>query len=107
MSEIILRHSGYNVLNTGSHAELGSLQEIIKKKNVDLLLFYLCDMQCCMATVKDNLSKTALQVKDIVTLADKLKVKVIFGGSGIDFLPDVSSQISYTFNKYSDLEKII
>ena len=107
MSEIILRHSGYNVLNTGSHAELGNLQDIINKKNVDLLLFYLCDMQCCMATVKDNLSKTALQVKNIVKLADKLKVKVIFGGSGIHFLPDVSSQISNTFNKYSELEKII
>ena len=64
-------------------------------------------MQCCMATVKDNLSKTAAQVKDIVALAKKLKVKVIFGGSGIHFLPNVSGQISNTFNKYSDLEKII
>ena len=107
MSEIILRHSGYNVLNTGSHAELGSLQDIINKKNVDLLLFYLCDMQCCMATVKDNLAKTASQVKNIVTLADKLKVKVIFGGSGIDFLPDVSGLITNTFHKYSELENII
>ena len=63
-------------------------------------------MQCCMATVQDNLAKTASQVKDIVTLADKLKVKVIFGGSGIDFLPDVSGLISNTFNKYSELEKL-
>ncbi len=107
MSEIILRHNGYNVLNTGSHAELGSLQDVIKKKNMDLLLFYLCDMQCCMATVKDNLSKTASQIKNIVSLAKKLKVKVIFGGSGINFLPNVSGQIQSTFNRYSDLEKII
>ena len=64
-------------------------------------------MQCCMATVKDNLSKTALQVKDIIALADKLNVKVIFGGSGVHFLPDVSGLIRNTFNKYSDLEKII
>ena len=107
MSEIVLRHNGYNVLNTGSHAELGNLQGVIEKKNVDLLVFYLCDMQCCMATVKDNLSKTALQVKTIVTLANKLKVKVIFGGSGIQFLEGVSEQISITFDKYSDLEKLI
>ena len=86
MSEIILRHAGYNVLNTGSHAELGSLQDIINKKNVDLLLFYLCDMQCCMATVKDNLSKTALQVKEIVKLAKNLDVEVIFGGSGLSLI---------------------
>ena len=107
MSEIVLRHNGYNVLNTGSHAELGNLQDVIEKKNVDLLVFYLCDMQCCMATVKDNLSKTALQVKTIVTLANNLKVKVIFGGSGIQFLEGVSEQIKITFDKYSELEKLI
>ena len=107
MSEIVLRHNGYNVLNTGSHAELGNLQGVIEKKNVDLLVFYLCDMQCCMATVKDNLSKTASQVKSIVTLANKLKVKVIFGGSGIQFLEGVSEQINITFDKYSVLEKLV
>ena len=107
MSEIVLRHNGYNVLNTGSHAELGNLQGVIEKKNVDLLVFYLCDMQCCMATVKDNLSKTASQVKSIVTLANKLKVKVIFGGSGIQFLEGVSEQINITFDKYSELEKLV
>ena len=107
MSEIVLRHNGYNVLNTGSHAELGNLQDIIEKKNIDLLLFYLCDMQCCMATVKDNLAKTVSQVKDIVSLANKLNIEVVFGGSGIQFLSGVSSKIHNTFNKYSDLEKII
>ena len=107
MSEIVLRHNGYNVLNTGSHAELGNLQDIIEKKNIDLLLFYLCDMQCCMATVKDNLAKTASQVKDIVSVANKLNIEVIFGGSGIQFLSGVSSKIHNTFNKYSYLEKII
>ena len=107
MSEIVLRHNGYNVLNTGSHAELGNLQGVIEKKNVDLLVFYLCDMQCCMATVQDNLSKTASQVKSIVTLANKLKVKVVFGGSGIHFLEGVSDHIHITFDKYSELEKII
>ena len=107
MSEVVLRHNGYNVLNTGSHAELGNLQGVIEKKNVDLLVFYLCDMQCCMATVKDNLSKTASQVKSIVTLANKLKVKVIFGGSGIQFLEGVSEQINITFDKYSELEKLV
>ena len=107
MSEIVLRHNGYNVLNTGSHAELGNLQGVIERKNVDLLVFYLCDMQCCMATVKDNLSKTALQVNSIVKLAKKLKVNVIFGGSGIQFLEGVSEQINITFDKYSELEKLI
>ena len=64
-------------------------------------------MQCCMATVQDNLSKTAEQVKSIVKLANKLKVKVIFGGSGIQFLQGVADHIHITFNKYSELEKLL
>ena len=46
-------------------------------------------------------------VRSIVTLANKLKVKVIFGGSGIQFLQGVADQIHITFNKYSELEKLI
>ena len=107
MSEVILRHSGYNVFNTGSHAELGNLEEVIKKKNVDLLLFYLCDMQCCMATVKDNLDKTENQIFDITKLANNIGIKVIFGGSGLQFIGKASSNIDSRFTKFSELKKII
>ena len=37
MSEVVLRHCGYNVFNSGSHAELGSLNNIIvKEKNCNI-----------------------------------------------------------------------
>ena len=107
MSEIVLRHHGYNVLNTGSHADLGNLQAVIEKKKVDLVLFFLCDMQCCMATVKDNLEKTEEQTKLIAEMAQKAGVEVIFGGSGLQFLPTVTSSTDATFIKYSDLKQII
>ena len=107
MSEVILRHNGYSVLNTGSHAELGNLSEVISKKNIDLLLFYLCDMQCCMATVKDNLDKTEDQIFQITKLANQLGVKVIFGGSGLNFIAKASENINSTFIKFSELKKII
>ena len=107
MSEAILRHNGFNVLNTGSHADLGNLKEVIKKRGVDLLLFYLCDMQCCKATAKENLNKTAGQVIKITKLAKKLKVQVFFGGTGLQFLFNIPKNIDNTFAKYSELEKII
>ena len=107
MSEIILRHNGYNVLNTGSHADLGNLNEAIKKKNVDVLLFYLCNMQCCMATVKENLIKTEKQILHISELAIKLGVRVIFGGSGLQFIDNSKENFNVTFTKFSDLKKII
>ena len=107
MSEIVLRHSGYNVLNSGSHAELGDLKTIIKKKNVDLIVFYLCDMQCCMATVKDNIQKTEDQTEIIAKLANSLGVKVIFGGQGLGFLPSVKNHTDHTFLTYNEFKRII
>ena len=87
--------------------ELLKTKEIINKKNVDLLLFYLCDMQCCMATVKDNINKTEDQTRIITKLANKLGVKVIFGGQGIEFLPSVKDHTDYTFLTYNEFKKII
>ena len=37
MSEVLMRHNGYNVFNSGSHAELGELSEIIIKRKICLL----------------------------------------------------------------------
>ena len=65
MSEVMLRHKGYNVYNTGSHAELGDLNKVIKNKKIDLIVFYLCNMQCCMSVVGDNIMKTADMVTSI------------------------------------------
>ena len=107
MSEVLLRHEGYNVYNTGSHAELGSLKNIIKDRKIELLLFYLCNLQCCNAVIKKNIEKTKIQIFEIVTLANKSKVKVIFGGEGLLLLQGVVDQINGSFLTYSDLSRIL
>jgi len=108
MSESVLRHIGYNVFNTGSHAELGNLETVIEKKEIDLILFYLCDMQCCMATVQENMKKTENQVVKVISLVNKIdNVKVIFGGSGLHLMPNVQNKLNLTFNTFSDLKKVV
>ena len=107
MSEVILRHKGYNVYNTGSHAELGDLKKVIDNKKIDLIVFYLCNMQCCMSVVGDNITKTADMVSSIYETASKLKVEVIFGGLGIELLPDISKTIKKTFITFKDLSKLV
>ena len=107
MSEVILRHKGYNVYNTGSHAELGDLKKVIDNKKIDLIVFYLCNMQCCMSIVGDNIIKTADMVTSIYETASKLKVEVIFGGLGIELLPDISKTIKKTFITFKDLSKLV
>jgi len=107
MSEVILRHKGYNVYNTGSHAELGDLNKVIKNKKIDLIVFYLCNMQCCMSVVGDNIAKTANQVSSIFKTASDLNVEVIFGGLGIELLPDISNTIDKTFVTFKELNKLV
>ena len=108
MSEAVLRHSGFNVFNTGSHAELGNLEKVVEKKSIDLILFYLCNMQCCMATVDKNMKKTENQVIDVVSLIKGMKnTKVIFGGSGLALMPNLHEEIDLTFNTFSDLKSLV
>ena len=107
MSEVILRHKGYNVFNTGSHAEFGDLESVVKKKEINLILFYLCNMQCCMSVVGENIKKTADQVKTIFHSAKKLDLDVIFGGLGIELLPGILDSVDKTFITYKELADII
>ena len=108
MSEAVLRHISYNVFNTGSHAELGNLETVIEKKEINLVLFYLCDMQCCMATVQENMSKTENQVASVISLVNKIdNVQVIFGGSGLHLMPNIQNKINLTFNTFSELKKVV
>ena len=107
MSEVLMRHNGYNVFNSGSHAQLGELSEIIVNRNIDIVLFYLCNLQCCNAVVEENVSKTVKQIYDSIKIADKLDVQVLFGGEGLFLLDDINDKIDNSFLTYNDLRKLI
>ncbi len=107
MSEALLRHKGYNVFNTGSHAYLGDLEDVIKSKKIHLLLFYLCDMQCCNAVASKNILKTTEQVKEVLSLAKSINLKVVFGGLGLSNLKGVKPLIKHSFLTFHNLQKIV
>ena len=107
MSEVVLRHSGYNVMNTGSHAKLGDLSSILEKKKIDIVLFYLCNLQCCNAVVVENIKKTKEDIKQIVKVAKEFDVKVIFGGEGYLLLKDIHDIIDNSFLTYNNLLKLV
>jgi hypothetical protein len=60
-----------------------------------------------MATVKENLEKTKFRSTEIISLAQQLGVSVIFGGTGLQFLPSIATSVDTTFVKYSDLRQLI
>jgi methanogenic corrinoid protein MtbC1 len=107
MSEVLMRHNGYNVFNSGSHAQLGELSEIIINRNIDIVLFYLCNLQCCNAVVEENISKTVKQIYDSIKIAEKLEIQILFGGEGLFLLDDINDKIDNSFLTYNDLRKLI
>jgi len=107
MSEVLLRHNGYNVFNTGSHAELGNLGKVIENKKINKILFYLCDMQCCMSVVDGKIESTEKQIKSIYKTAKEYEVEIIFGGPGIKLLPNIKNYFDVSFLTYKELKAII
>ena len=107
MSEVVLRHFGYNTYNAGSHAEIGDLHSVLEKKSVDAILFFLCDRQCCMASAGDNLTKTSKQITSIIESVIDYNVKTIFGGRGLNLFPQLNGKIDSTFFTFSQLKKIL
>tara|TARA_Y100001968_G_scaffold214275_1_gene197151 strand:- start:681 stop:1562 length:882 start_codon:yes stop_codon:yes gene_type:complete len=107
MSEVILRHYNYNVYNTGSHAKLGDLDMIIEKQNINLVIFYLCNRQCCNAVAIDNLNKTFIQINKIIKYASKINLKILFGGEGLELIDNLNISENTFFKSYSDFIKLI
>ena len=107
MSGIILSENGYNVFNTGSHAKIGNFSKLIKKKNIDTLLFYLCNLTCCKSIAPENLEITENHIKELVSEADRLGLRIIFGGEGLRLMPKVKDIIQHKFLVFNDLIKII
>jgi MoaA/NifB/PqqE/SkfB family radical SAM enzyme len=71
------------------------------------VLFYLCNLQCCNAVVVENIEKTKEEIKQIVKLAKKIDVKVIFGGEGYLLLKDIHDIIDNSFLTYNNLLKLV
>ena len=64
-------------------------------------------MQCCMSVVDDNIENTEKQVKLIYNSAKKYNVDIIFGGPGIELLPNVKKYIDTSFLTYKELNRLI
>ena len=107
MSEAVFRHNGFNVFNTGSLSKLGDIKTTIEKYNINSILFYLCNMQCCNSVLSKNLPKTSARGIELCNFAKSHNLKIYFGGEGLDLLNIDKSLITNTFLSFDDLRKQI
>ena len=79
MSEVILRHRGYNVYNTGSHANLGDLNKVIKIVKTQSLVYFAAGSHPLNKENSDKFTKDKL-----LQLSQNPKM-VGIGETGLDY----------------------
>ena len=60
-----------------------------------------------VSKAEEYITKTADMVASIYKTANKLNVDVIFGGLGIELLPNISNTIKKTFVTFEDLSQLV
>ena len=72
MIQILLENKNYNVHNCGANTSIKDIKKLLSAKKYKAIFIYLCDRQCCTATVKDNIKKTNQDLDDISFLAKNI-----------------------------------
>jgi excisionase family DNA binding protein len=103
MIQIILEEQGCNVHNSGSNTSILNLQLLLEKYEFNSMYIYMCNRQCCSATVKNNFGNTILDLEKINKLCNRYNIDLFIGGPGTQL---INSKITFQyneFNKFSDL----
>ena len=98
MIQIILEGKGYNVHNLGSNTSVTDLKFLLEKSEFESIYIYLCNRQCCTATVKDNLNKTVKDLETINKLCNQFNIILHIGGPGTKY---IDSKITFKYEKFN------
>ena len=98
MIQIILEGKGYNVHNSGSNTSVADLKFLLEKSEFESIYIYLCNRQCCTATVKDNLKKTIKDLETINKLCNQFNIILHLGGPGTKY---IDSKITFKYEKFN------
>ena len=102
MIQLLLENDGYNVHNSGSHTSIENLKLLVNKTDYEAIFIYLCNRQCCTATVESNINDTNLNLKEIAKIGKEYNIKLFLGGpSTMNIEPDIMKSYKQ-FTKYAD-----
>ena len=102
MIQILLENKHYNVHNCGANTSIKDIKKLLSTKKYKAIFIYLCDRQCCTATVKDNINKTNQDLDDISILAKKYNIELYLGGPSFKNIDKKVLKNYKTFSKYSE-----
>ena len=102
MIQILLENKNYNVHNCGANTSIKDIKKLLSVKKYKAIFIYLCDRQCCTATVRDNVKKTNQDLDDISILAKKYNIELYLGGPSFKNIDKKVLRNYKTFSKYSE-----
>ena len=80
---------------------------IIEKQNINLVIFYLCNRQCCNSVTVKNLRKTISQIDNIISFFNSINLKVLFGGEGLKLIDTKKISSNNTFYTFKDFNSLL
>ena len=102
MIQILLENDGFTVHNSGSHTSIDNLKLLVNKTDYEAIFIYLCNRQCCTATVESHINDTNLSLKEIANIGKQYNIKLFLGGpSTMNIEPDIIKDYKQ-FTNYAD-----
>lgn len=102
MIQILLENNNFNVHNCGANTSIKDIKKLLSNQTYKAIFIYLCDRQCCTATVKDNIKKTNSDLEQVSILAKKYNIKLYLGGPSFKNINKNILKNYNTFTKYSE-----
>ena len=97
MVQIVLETKSFKVFNSGSNTCIDDLKMLLNKENYDHIYIFMCNRQCCDATVQSHFEDTVSSLELINKLCKEYNINLHIGGPATNLIDD---KISFDYNKF-------
>ncbi len=97
MVQIVLETKSFKVFNSGANTCIKDLKMLLNKEKYDHIYIFMCNRQCCDATVQSHFEDTVSSLELINKLCEEYNINLHIGGPATNLIDD---KISFDYNKF-------
>tara|TARA_Y100000768_G_scaffold309841_1_gene244136 strand:+ start:2731 stop:3585 length:855 start_codon:yes stop_codon:yes gene_type:complete len=103
MIQICLEMKSHSVYNSGSNTSIKGLKSLLHKTDYDAMYIFMCNRQCCSATVQNHISHTINNLEEINKMCQQYNISLHIGGPATRLIDD---KVSFKYNKFLKFSEI-
>ena len=103
MIQICLEMKSHSVYNSGSNTSIKGLKDLLNKTSYDSMYIFMCNRQCCSATVQNHISHTVNSLEEINKMCEQFDIDLYIGGPATKL---IDGEISFKYNKFLKFSEI-